>query len=107
MGGSLMTNQPEQIREDALTIVRNALKWEVPPQRWTEIAAVLADLEAALDAGDLDAVAKATIQLELAAPVRITKIKAPVQPPPPPVRERLNVTVGRLSGKSESEDDGE
>jgi len=101
-----MTDQPAQIRADALIIVRHALKWEVPLARWQVIAEILAALAAALDAADLDAVAEATIQLELAAPVRITKIGASSQPPPPPVRERLNELVYRLSDQDEAEDDG-
>jgi hypothetical protein len=105
MGGSRMTDGPEQIRQDALTIVRQIREWEVPEARWNVIAATLATLSAALDAENLKAAAEATIQLELSAPVRLIRIGAPVQPPPAPVRERLNELVYRLSGERETEDD--
>jgi hypothetical protein len=104
MDGNLMTEQPDQIRQHTLTIVQNAQKWELPAARWEVIAAVLAVLLQALDQGNLDAVAEAAIQLELAGPTRITKIGAPAKPAPPPVRERLNETVTKLT-KVSGEDD--
>jgi hypothetical protein len=99
-----MTDRQEQITADALTVVRHIGTWEVPSARWDVIATTLAALAAALDAGNLDSVEEATIQLELSAPERLIKIGAPVQPPPPPVRERLNELVQRLSGQDESGD---
>ena len=51
MGGNRMTDQLEQIRQDALSIVRVALEWELSSTRWDGIAASLVALMAALDAG--------------------------------------------------------
>jgi hypothetical protein len=53
----------------------------------------------ALAAADLDALAAATADLELAGPLRITRIGAtPVVPPTPPVRDLLNRLVFSLGG---------
>ena len=96
-----MTDGSAQIQEDALNVLRDVLLWELSPARWEGIAGVLEALAADLELGDLGTLAEATIELELAGPVRITRIGAtPTEPPPPPVRERINQLIHSLSGQA-------
>jgi hypothetical protein len=86
-------------RAEALAVVSDALQWRLAEARWQAIKQVLIGMDAALAAGDLDALAGATADLELAGPLRITRIGAtPVVPPAPPVRDLLNRLVYSLGG---------
>lgn len=89
------------VRAEALDVVSNALRWQLADARWQAIEQVLTAMDAALAADDLAALTAATADLELAGPLRITRIGAtPVVPPPPPVRDRLNRLVYSLGGTS-------
>ncbi len=105
MGGSYMNDRPDQVREEACSVLADMRQWEISPARWEEIAAILSDLALGLAQNDLDAVAAATIQMELAGPVRLIKIGAQAQPPPTPVRERINRLIDQLSGESKDSKD--
>jgi|HubBroStandDraft_5_1064220.scaffolds.fasta_scaffold246073_2 hypothetical protein len=94
-----MTDQP-QVLQDAVLVLEDLLTMELSPARWEGVAGILEALAAEVAAGDLSNLAEATIQLELAGPVRLTRIGAmPTEPPPPRVRERINQLVHSLSGK--------
>jgi len=85
------------VRAEALDVLSDALQWRLAEARWQAIEQVLITMDAALEADDLDALAAATADLELAGPLRITRIGAtPVVPPAPPVRDRLNRLVHSL-----------
>jgi hypothetical protein len=87
------------VRADALDVLSDALSWRLADARWAAIDQVIAAMSAALEADDVAALAAATADLELAGPVRITRIGAvPVVPPPPAVRDRLNQLVHSLGG---------
>lgn len=87
------------VRTEALDVLSDALSWRLAGPRWATIEQVLAAMDAALAAGDVAALATATAGLELAGPVRVTKIGAdPVVPPPPAIRDRLNRLVHSLGG---------
>jgi hypothetical protein len=87
------------VRAEALDVVFDALHWRLADARWQTIEQVLIAMDAALAAGDLDALAAASADLELAGPLRITRIGAtPVVPPAPPVRDLLNRLVYSLGG---------
>ncbi|MFC4055084.1 CATRA system-associated protein [Actinomadura syzygii] len=89
----------DEVFAEALAIVREIFEWELAATRWDGAAQVLDALAEAAESDDLAAVRQAVADLELRGPVRITRIGAtPVVPPPPPVRERLNHLVHRLSG---------
>jgi hypothetical protein len=94
-------NSPDTVgvRADALDVISDVLSWRLADTRWAAIEQVLAAMDAALTAGDVPTLALATTDLELAGPVRITRIGAPpVVPPPPAVRDRLNRLVYSLGG---------
>jgi hypothetical protein len=94
-------NSPDTVgvRADALDVISDALSWRLADTRWAAIEQVLAAMDAALAASDVATLAAATTDLELAGPVRITRIgAAPVVPPPPAVRDRLNRLVYSLGG---------
>jgi hypothetical protein len=98
-----MSDHAARIQDDALAVLQEVLDWELSSPRWNAIAGILDALAVSLDQGDLDTVVKATIQLEQAGPVRVTMIGAtPTEPPPPPVRERANQLIHRLSGGTEA-----
>ncbi len=89
----------EEVRQDAVSVLQDMLSWRLSTARWDSIAGSVEALATYLDLGDLAAARDIVIQLELAGPVRITRIGAlPSQPPPPPVRDRVNQLIHRLSG---------
>jgi hypothetical protein len=95
-----VTDQPQQVLRDAVHVLEDLLMLELSPARWEGIAGILEALATEVAASDLSNLTEATIQLELAGPVRITRIGArPTEPPPPRVRERINQLIHSLSGK--------
>lgn len=85
------------LREDALDVVRDAVRWRLTARRWAGVAEVVAGLDAAMRAGDADAVWARVYELELAGPVRATGIhEDPVIPAPDPVRPVLDALVRAL-----------
>jgi hypothetical protein len=91
-------------RDEALSVLRDALEWFLTPAEWAGVAATLdglgADEGGGLDLADpvrRKALKDATIQLELAGPLRIEAVDRAAEPVPPSVRERLSVLIGRLS----------
>jgi hypothetical protein len=95
-------------RDEALSVLRDALEWCLTPVEWAGVAAILDGLGAAEGGGlgiadpvqrkDLE---DATIQLELAGPLRIETVDRAAEPTPPIVRERLNVLIDQLSRPGE------
>jgi hypothetical protein len=89
------------VRAEAVVVISDALQWRLTAARWQAIEELLAAMDAALAADDLEALAAAITDLELAGPVRITRIgAAPAVPAPPQVRDRLNRLVNSLGGTS-------
>jgi hypothetical protein len=99
-GRNQVTERTQQVLQDAVHVLQDLLLWELSPARWDGIAGILDALAAEVADSDLSNLAEATIQLELAGPVRITRIgAASTEPPPPRVRERINQLIHSLSGK--------
>lgn len=97
-----MRELPPEIRDSALTVLRDATLWRLSPARWELLADLLDVAVAAHGAGDSAGLDAATARLEAAGPVRITRIGAPLgEPAPPAVRERLNHLIHALSGSGE------
>jgi hypothetical protein len=95
------TGDAARVRAEARDVISDALAWQLPHARWQAIEPVLVAMSAALAADDPAALTAATADLELAGPMRVTRIGAiPVVPPPPPVRDRLNRLVFSLGGTS-------
>jgi hypothetical protein len=93
------TSDVADARAEALDVISDALQWRLADTRWQGIEQLLVAMGAALEADDLGALTAATVDLELAGPLRMTRIGAtPVVPPPPPVRDRLNRLVYSLGG---------
>ena len=93
------TDERAAVSQDALSVLHDVLEWQLSGTRWEGIAGSVEALAASLSTGDLAAAREAVIQLELAGPVRITRIGAlPTEPAPPRVRERVNHLVFQLSG---------
>ncbi len=96
-----------QVRDDALSALRDAREWILTREEWSGIAAILSSL--GQEAGHLDlaeprwraAVEDATVQLELAGPRRIEAVDRAAEPAPPDVRERLNKLIEELSKNGE------
>jgi hypothetical protein len=82
-----------EVRRAALEVLSDVLEWLMPLTRWDQVAERVAAMERAVAADDLAALDDAVMELELAAPVRITPVgggcpeKVPVTKD---VRERVN-----------------
>jgi hypothetical protein len=100
-----------EARTEALDVLSDACLWQLAEGRWQAIEQILIAMDAALAGGDLDALAAATADLELAGPLRIIPI-GPAIGPTPAARDLLNKLVhvlgGVIAGRSagESEDAG-
>jgi hypothetical protein len=91
----------EELREDAVDVLRDALAWRLPPARWAAVAAAVDALSVAVRTGDMEAVRAAVAELELAGPVRAISFgETPVVEAPAPVREEINALVCALDGRA-------
>ena len=95
-----MTDEVAQVRDDALNVLRDMLKWSMRPSRWAEVEEILDGLGDVPNLADPDQLARlssTTVTLELIAPVRITRIDKSAVPAPDPIRERINHLVDELA----------
>ena|SRR5712691_10602314 len=67
---------------DALDVLYDAIQWQLTAARWESIEQILLAMDAALASGDMRAFAAAASDLELAGPMRISRIGHSVGPPP-------------------------
>jgi CATRA-Associated Small Protein len=80
-----------------MAVLRHILRWELTEVRWDQLIETIDIAIAAEAADDIDALREATIRLEVSGPVRVTRIGAsPQVPPPPPVRDRVNHLIHAL-----------
>jgi len=90
----------DDLREDAVDVLRDALVWRLEDGQWRAVAQAVDALVAALVAGDASSFREALYDLELAGPVRATRIEdAEALSPPEPVRERVNELIHTLDGR--------
>jgi tetratricopeptide (TPR) repeat protein len=79
-----------------------AQQWELSPERWERIAAILESLAIYLAQDDMDAFDQAASQLERAGPVRSARIGAEhLTPPSPPARDRMYQLIHGDRGQPE------
>jgi hypothetical protein len=91
-----------EARTDALDVVHDVLAWRLVDERWQRVAQSLDAMATAVAAQDTAGVESATAELELASPVRVTRIGATsVNPPPEIVRDRVNHLVHSLRRPTE------
>ncbi|HET9258196.1 MAG TPA: CATRA system-associated protein [Pseudonocardiaceae bacterium] len=80
-------------------MLTDVLEWQLVPQRWERVERIVDSLAEALAGGDAVAMREATAELELAGPVRATRIgTTPLVPVPEQVRDRANHLVHSLGG---------
>jgi len=94
-------------RAAARDVLEYILRLELPEARWERLGVIIDLAIDAEAAGDLDGLAQATIELELAGPVRVIRIgpgSAQPVPPPPKVRERANQLIESVSVKDRDKD---
>ena len=93
------------VRAEALEVVLDALEWRLTKARWQAVEQAILAMRAALAADDLEALAGATTDLELAGPLRIIRIgTTPAVAAAPPIRDLLNQMVHSLGGTPTGED---
>ncbi|MEI5098340.1 hypothetical protein RB200_06315 [Streptomyces sp. PmtG] len=92
----------DEARDDAVDVLQELFGWELAPQRWERVDAIVGELARALACGDGEALREATADLESTGPVRITRIGATsLIPVPEPTRDRANHLVHALGGQQE------
>jgi hypothetical protein len=80
-----------ELRADVLDVLDDVAQWRLAPQRWQQVYELLGAITEALAGADVDALRDAAGNLELAGPVRITRIGAtPAVRLPDDVQERVN-----------------
>lgn len=62
------------VRQAAFDVLSDVLEWQMPSARWVRVAEYIGNLERAVAANDLAALDDAVLELELAAPLRITRV---------------------------------
>ncbi|GIM66958.1 CATRA system-associated protein [Actinoplanes auranticolor] len=83
---------------DALDVVQDLAFWELPPEGWEGVGAILDRIGSALATRDLESLAEAVADLELSAPSRALRIGSRVERGiPEPVLERRNTLVHALT----------
>ena len=94
-----------RIRDEALSVMRDALEWSLTPAQWSGFAAMLSGMETdrLAEPEQRKALEDVTVQLELAGPPRIEAVDSAAEPAPPVVRERLNVLIDELSKPGEED----
>jgi hypothetical protein len=89
-----------QARAEAAELLADVLDWRLPANRWAEVGQLVSVLAAASAEDSAVALREAMMELELAGPVRVTRIGAADEaqqgPPPEPVRERVNRLIYAL-----------
>ncbi len=96
-------------RGAAIEVLEYIVQLEMTPARWERLTELIDIAIQAATAGDRDGLRQATVELELAGPVRITRIgDSPSVPPPQGVRERVNHLIHALSTDADrdADDDG-
>jgi hypothetical protein len=87
-----------ETRAEALDVLSDALQWQLSEARWRAIEQILITMNAAMETGDMAALAAATADLELAGPLRIIPIGPPPAGPTREARYLLNKLVHALDG---------
>ena len=90
------------MHEDVVTVLRQALDWQLPAAGWVDVRLALDRLGASHDVGaDLG-------YLELAGPFRIgTRVgDEPTTPIPAPLRERVNELIHSLTPPEDRDGSG-
>lgn len=83
----------DELRSDLLDVLDDVPVWRLAPERWQQVNELLRVIADALVSEDVGMLRDATGELELAGPVRITRIgstPAETEPPPQEVQERVN-----------------
>jgi hypothetical protein len=105
----LLQLDPEASAE-LLDVLSDLVVWELAPAKWTRVGLILDHIVSALASTDLPALREATVELELASPVRMHRIGATdVIPVPESVRDRANHLVHAIrtgQASSDSAPDG-
>lgn len=97
------------IRASALHVLDYLMRLKLTEARWERVGGILAIAADAAAAGDLGTLRSVVGELELAGPVRVIRIGgAPVGPPPPKIRERVELVRSLLEKADDAgEPDGE
>jgi hypothetical protein len=73
----------DDLQSDVHDIVADAVQWHLAEADWPKVETLVEELHRVLRAGDTAAVESALVELELAAPLRITPVGGPPTNPAP------------------------
>ncbi|WP_405824468.1 hypothetical protein OG705_29805 [Streptomyces sp. NBC_00838] len=87
----------DEIRAEALDVLREASEWRLAAERWPEVERLVDAMGRAASAGDAAAFRRAVYDLEAAGPRRAVRAeRAAVLPAQASLRERINTLVHSL-----------
>ncbi|MEV5013295.1 CATRA system-associated protein [Streptomyces sp. NPDC053780] len=87
----------DEIRAEALDVLREASEWRLAAERWPEVERLVDAMGRAASAGDAAVFRRAVYDLEAAGPRRAVRAeRAAVLPPQASLRERINTLVHSL-----------
>lgn len=90
-----------ELVEDVMIPLGGLREWELTEDGWRTAAARVADIAAAVRAGDQSALISAAAALAMLSPLRATRIGTePTIPPTPTVVELVGETIDSLCGRA-------
>ncbi|MEV6644255.1 CATRA system-associated protein [Amycolatopsis sp. NPDC051371] len=93
-------DRAEDAIAEALDLLEELDEWLLPQARWIDVGDLIVTLSTAVEGGDIAGIRNATGGLRQISPVRVKRLgEEPTEPPPPPVRDRLNILVHRLQSE--------
>jgi CATRA-associated small protein len=99
--------QWRRARREAMATLRSALDWKLPPEYWTQMPGVLAEMASAARAAAPGALADATETLSFYIPVRVvTRLGDEPVAVPAFVREQIAELLNTLEPREETGRDG-
>lgn len=96
-----------ECRDDALNVLGRLDALRLTAPKWQAVGRLLAEMDAALRSGDVDALEHAVVELELKTEPRVGRVGDPADGPPPrEIRDQAVELIHTLAASAGPEADG-